>query len=552
MSRTAHFGKEAQKALVEGLNYVGNAVKSTMGPAGKTVIIQKQDKSPILTKDGISVAKELSPKDEKIKLGADLAISIAQKQMNTVGDGTTTACVLGQAIVNNGIRQIELNSDTTSINRTSLRKGIEKAKDYVIQELEKLATPIDTDERLIQVATISANGDEKLGKIVAEAYSKVGKAGVVTVEETKERNINLVFKEGMTLDRGWTSQYFVTDFENQIVEFDNPMILLCNARISNFNTLVNIIEPIVRENQPVVIIAEGFDSNVTQALVMNRIRANAKVVCIEAPGYGDRRLEILRDLGIYLGGEVAEDTIAGMKLEMFSSANLGSCEKIIVKKDETIIRGGKGDPEKIKARIETIKSLINAIKDKDQWEKDQLNKRLAALTTGVAIIQVGGSSEEEIKELKDRIDDAQWACKSALEEGFLPGAGNPLLIISDHLQQELETDNSDESLGIKIFANALKAPFKVILENAGINNENIMKEILNKNDINYGYDARGLKMTNLIESGIIDPVKATKGAVYAATSIAGLILTSDVCITEDPIEEKGLSLNMTSGLPGMM
>lgn len=552
MSRTAHFGKEAQKALVEGLNYVGNAVKSTMGPAGKTVIIQKQDKSPILTKDGISVAKELSPKDEKIKLGADLAISIAQKQMNTVGDGTTTACVLGQAIVNNGIRQIELNSDTTSINRTSLRKGIEKAKDYVIQELEKLATPIDTDERLIQVATISANGDEKLGKIVAEAYSKVGKAGVVTVEETKERNINLVFKEGMTLDRGWTSQYFVTDFENQIVEFDNPMILLCNARISNFNTLVNIIEPIVRENQPVVIIAEGFDSNVTQALVMNRIRANAKVVCIEAPGYGDRRLEILRDLGIYLGGEVAEDTIAGMKLEMFSSANLGSCEKIIVKKDETIIRGGKGDPEKIKARIETIKSLINAIKDKDQWEKDQLNKRLAALTTGVAIIQVGGSSEEEIKELKDRIDDAQWACKSALEEGFLPGAGNPLLIISDHLQQELETDNSDESLGIKIFANALKAPFKVILENAGINNENIMKEILNKNDINYGYDARGLKMTNLIESGIIDPVKATKGAVYAATSIAGLILTSDVCITEDPIEEKGLSLNMTSGLPGIM
>ena len=551
MSRTAHFGKDAQKALVEGLNYVGNAVKSTMGPAGKTVIIQKQDKLPILTKDGISVAKELSPKDEKIKLGADLAISIAQKQMNTVGDGTTTACVLGQALVNNGIRQIELASDENSINRTSLRKGIEKAKDFVINELDKIATPVDTDERLVQVATISANGDEKLGKIVAEAYSKVGKSGVVLVEETKERNINLLFKEGMTLDRGWTSQYFVTDYENQTTEFDDPFILLCNGRISNFNTLVNIIEPLVRENESVVIIAEGFDTNVTQALVMNRIRANAKLACIEAPGYGDRRLEILRDLGVYLNADVAEDPM-GMKLDTFSSANLGSCEKIIIKKDETIIRGGKGDPEKLKARVDSIKGLISATQDKDQWEKDQLNKRLAALTTGVAIIQVGGSSEEEIKELKDRVDDAQWACKSALEEGFLPGAGNPLLILSSRLEKELKLDNSDEMLGVKIFTNALKAPFKIILENAGINAENIMKEILAKNDINYGYDARNLKMVNLIESGIIDPVKATKGAIYAATSIAGLILTSDVCITEDPVEEKGLSLSMSGGLPGMM
>ena len=551
MSRTAHFGKDAQKALVEGLNYVGNAVKSTMGPAGKTVIIQKQDKLPILTKDGISVAKELSPKDEKIKLGADLAISIAQKQMNTVGDGTTTACVLGQALVNNGIRQIELASDENSINRTSLRKGIEKAKDFVISELDKIATPVDTDERLIQVATISANGDEKLGKIVAEAYSKVGKSGVVLVEETKERNINLLFKEGMTLDRGWTSQYFVNDYENQTTEFDDPFVLLCNGRISNFNTLVSIIEPLVRENESVVIIAEGFDTNVTQALVMNRIRANAKIVCIEAPGYGDRRLEILRDLGVYLNADVAEDPM-GMKLDTFSSANLGSCEKIIVKKDETIIRGGKGDPEKLKARVDSIKGLLGATQDKDQWEKDQLNKRLAALTTGVAIIQVGGSSEEEIKELKDRVDDAQWACKSALEEGFLPGAGNPLLILSNRLEKELKLDNSDEMLGVKIFTNALKAPFKIILENAGINAENIMKEILAKNDINYGYDARNLKMVNLIESGIIDPVKATKGAIYAATSIAGLILTSDVCITEDPVEEKGLSLSMSGGLPGMM
>lgn len=550
MSRTAHFGKDTQKALVEGLNYVGNAVKSTMGPAGKTVIIQKKDKLPVLTKDGISVAKELSPKDEKIKLGADLAISIAQKQMDTVGDGTTTACVLGQALVNSGIRQIELSDDTNTVNRTTLRKGIEKAKDYAIKRLEDIAIPVDTTQRLIEVATVSANGDEKLGKIVADAYAKVGKAGVVLVEETKERNINLVFKEGMTLDRGWTSQYFVTDFENQITEFNRPQILLCNGRISNFNTLVNIIEPLVKENIPVVIIAEGFDSNVTQALVMNRIRGNAKIVCIEAPGYGDRRLEILRDLGIYLGADVAEDPM-GMKLDTFSSANMGTCESIIVKKDETVIRGGKGDPEKIQNRVDSIKGLMGAMGDKDAYDKEQLNKRLAALTTGIAIIQVGGSSEEEIKELKDRVDDAQWACKSALEEGFLPGAGNPMLLISSEIEK-LEDANPDIMLGYKIFANALKAPFKTILENAGISYEPIMKAILEKNDMNYGYDARNLELVDLVKTGIIDPVKATKGAIYAATSIASLILTADVCITEDPVAENpALSLNMVGGMPPM-
>jgi len=550
MSRTAHFGKDAQKALVEGLNYVGNAVKSTLGPAGKTVIIQRKDKLPILTKDGISVAKELSPKDEKIKLGADLAISIAQKQLDSVGDGTSTACVLGQALVNNGVRQIELASDTATINRTSLKKGIEKARDYVISRLDEIATPVDTDERLIQVATISANGDEKLGKIVAEAYTKVGKSGVVTVEETKERNINLVFKEGMTLDRGWTSQYFITNYENQTAEYTNPMVLLCNARISNFKSLVNVIEPAIANGQAVILIAEGFDSNVTQGLVMNRLRNNSKIACIEAPGYGDRRLEMLRDLGVYLGAEVAEDPM-GMKLEMFSTANMGSCEKIIIKKDETIIRGGKGDPKKIKARVDSIRGVMGATKDSDQYEKDMLNKRLAALTTGVAIIQVGGSSEEEIRELKDRVDDAQWACKSALEEGFLPGAGNPILVISEELEEHFkDLTNTDELLGIKIFKNALKAPFKAILDNAGISFDNIQKEILEKKNINYGYDARNLKLVNLIDSGIIDPVKATKGAIYAATSIASLILTSDVCITEDPVENQGLSLGIEA-MPGM-
>lgn len=548
MSRTAHFGKDTQQALVEGLNYVVNATKSTMGPAGRNVIIQRKDKTPILTKDGVSVAKQLSPKDEKIKLGADLAISIAQKQMDTVGDGTTTATVLGQAIVNSGIRQIELSE--SPINRTALRRGIEKARDHVIKKLEDSATEITSKDQLIEIATVSANGDKKLGTIIAEAYNKVGKTGVVTVEETKDRDISLLFKEGMTLDRGWTSQYFVTDHDNQTVEYDNPKVLLCNSRITNFQTIIPIVNDLVEHGEAVVIIAEGYDTAVTQALVMNKLRSGIKIVAIEAPSYGERRLEILRDLGVYLDAEVGDDPM-GMKLEMLSSAHVGSCEKIIIKKDETIIRGGNGSKEKIEARIETIRGLIKATKDNDQYEKEQLNKRLAALTTGVAVIQVGGSSEEEIAELKDRVDDAQWACKSALEEGYLPGAGNSLLLFSETLESEVEVSNNDEALGVKIFANALKAPFKTIIENAGMAYEPIMKEVLNKNDIKVGYDARKLAIVNLIDQGIIDPLKAVKGAILAASSIASLILTADVCITEDKEEPAGMAFNLMGGMPGM-
>lgn len=541
MSRTAHFGESAQKALIDGLNYVANAVKTTAGPAGKTVIIQRNGKTPFLTKDGITVAKNLSPKDEKVKLGADLAISIAQKQMDTVGDGTTTATVLGQALVNAGIKQLALSENT--INRTAVKRGMEKARDYVISKLDTISTKDISSEDLIKIATISANGDEKLGKIVADAYSKVGKNGVVTVEETKERDIRLVFKEGMTFNQGWTSQYFITDDEKQLVEYDNARILLCNSKITNFNSIVKIIQPILTNGEAVVIIAEGFDTMVTQALVMNRLRSNLKVACIEAPGFGDNRLEILRDMAAYLNTTVANDPNE-LTLDAMSSANLGFCEKIIIKKDETIIRESTGNKEALEKRINIIKGLIKATKDSDQWQIDQLNKRLASLTTGVAVIQVGGSSEEEIKEVKDRIDDAQWACKAALEDGYIPGGGNSLLLIAKDLDKVVTSENYDEQIGISIVKNALSAPFKTIISNAGISYSDIIGNIYNKNDFNYGYDAKNLTFTNLIEAGIIDPTKAVKGALYAASSIAFLILTSDVCITEDPVENNSESMPM--------
>lgn len=548
MSKSAYFNKEAQDALVAGINLVGNAVKTTLGAAGRTVVIAREDKAPVITKDGVSVAKEISPKDEKVKLGADLAISVAQKQMDAVGDGTTTATVLAQAIVNAGVRQIELSEN--EVNRTALRYGIEKAKDYVIEQLNNAAVAISTDEQLNQIATVSANGDEKLGSIIAEAYRKVTKDGVVTVEETKARDISLSIREGMTFDRGWTSQFFITNQESQTVEFDNPYILLCNSKISNFSTLANVIKDVVQAQKPLLIIAESFDNTVIQGLAMNIVRSGGqlKIACVEAPGYGARRLDILRDMAIYLDAEVADDPMA-TTLEEMSSAGFGRCEKVIVKKDETIIRGGVGNPDLIAKRIEAIKGEISALKENDTYEKEQLGKRLGSLTNGIAVIQVGGSSETEIKELRDRLEDAQYSVKAALEEGYLPGGGATLLHISKDAKAVLKSDNPDEQMGIDIFVNALKAPFNTILDNAGVHYDTIAQEVLDTGIISMGYNVKTLKVANLIEDGILDPAKVVKGTVYAASSIAGVALTSSVIICEDPEENKGVSLNM---MPGMM
>ena len=547
MSRSAYFDKEAQNALVEGINLVANAVKTTLGYAGKTVVIQREDKSPLITKDGISVAKEISPRDEKVKLGADLAISVAQKQLDSVGDGTTTATVIAQAIVNAGVRQLELSENT--INRTSLRHGIEKARDYVIEKLDNMSKDIEKDEDLNNIAMVSANGDEKLGGIVAEAYRKVGKDGVVIVEETKDRDIRLEFKEGMTFDKGWTSQFFITNHENQTVEFDKPLILLCNSKISNFKSLADIIQGVLGRGQPLVIIAESFDTSVTQGLAMNIVRSGGqlKVACVEAPSYGDARLDRLRDMALYLGANVGDDPM-GIKFEAMSEADFGSCDKIIIKRDETVISGGHGNEADIKARVEAIQGEINNLKENATWEKDVLNKRLAALTTGVAVIKVGGSSEEEIKELKDRLEDAQYAVKAALEEGYLPGGGVTLLRLASEVD-ELGSNNEDELVGMTIFASALKAPFKTIVENAGLHADVVIPQVLVQAS-EYGYNVATMKVANMLEDGIIDPTKAVKGAVFAASSIASVALTSSVIICEDPKKEAGVNLNM-QGMPMM-
>ena len=496
MSRSALFNEEARKALVTGANLVADAVKATLGPKGHNVIIQNKDRAPIITKDGVSVAREIKPKDEKISIGAELVRGVAEKALNEAGDGTTTATVLAQAVIKEGLKYVNSNA-----NLTEIKRGIENGVDNVVKMLDESKLEIRDDNDLVSIATISANGDTKLGKIVAEAYSKVGKDGVVQVEESKDRDITLEVTEGMTFDRGWVSQYFITDAETKTAEFDNADILLVNSKITNFVTLANIITNPLQQGHSVVVIAESFDSEVTNAMALNKIRGGIKICLVEAPGYGDRRQELMRDLGVYLGAKVGDDAVAGTKFDLMTEIDFGHCEKIIIKQDKTIIRGGKGDPTEIAERIKEIKSSLEITKN--NYDKEKLKERLGSLTTGIATIKVGGSSEQEIKELKDRLDDAQWSVKSALEEGFVP---------------------------------------KTILENAGYSSEVYLAE-LSKEKMEVGYNVATMEKVNLVDTGIIDAKKVVRSALQAASSIAGLVLTSSVVITEDPEEKSGITLN---------
>lgn len=535
MSRSALFNEEARKALVTGANLVADAVKATLGPKGHNVIIQNKDRAPIITKDGVSVAREIKPKDEKVSIGAELVRGVAEKALNEAGDGTTTATVLAQAIIKEGLKYVNSNA-----NLIEIKRGIEHGVAAVTNMLEEYKIQIRDDNDLVSIATISANGDTKLGKIVAEAYSKVGKDGVVQVEESKDRDITLETTEGMTFDRGWVSQYFITDTESKTCEFDNADILLVNSKITNFVTLANVITNPLQQGHSVVVIAESFDSEVVNAMALNKIRGGIKICLVEAPGYGDRRQELMRDLGVYLGAKVGDDAVAGTKFDLMTEIDFGHCEKIIIKQDKTIIRGGKGDPEEIEARIKEIKSSLE--NSKSNYDKEKLKERLGSLTTGIATIKVGGSSEQEIKELKDRLDDAQWSVKSALEEGFVPGAGRTLAYLADRLQEKVKVPNDDQMIGLKILSSAMKAPFKTILENAGYSSEVYLAE-LSKEKMDIGYNVATMEKVNLVNSGIIDAKKVVRSALQAASSIAGLVLTSSVVITEDPVEKSGITLN---------
>lgn len=441
---------------------------------------------------------------------------------------TSTATVLSGAIVDEGMKYA-----TTNANLNDIRKGIEAGVAKVVEKLKEVSHEIDKPEQLYHIATISSNGDKKLGKIVADAYAKVGKDGVVSVEESKDRDITLEFTEGMRVDKGYTSPYFINDVDAGTVEYENPYIMLADCRMQNLSLLLTKLQTVANQGKPIVIIAESFDTGVLNNLILNRAKG-LNIACVDAPGYGERKTEILRDMGIYLGGRVAED-VTGVSLDNFTDADFGTCEKIIIKKDETIIRGGKGDQEEVQKRVERIKKQLEA--SEMVYEQQKLRERLGALTTGVATIRVGGSSEEEVKELKDRLDDAQWSVKSAMEEGFVPGSGRTLAYLSDHIDfdKELPDLTDDQKIGIKILKKAMKAPFETILENAD-ENPDVYALLLKDAEITEGYNVATMKKVNLVEDGVIDATKVVRCAIQAASSIASLVLTTSVVITQDPEE----------------
>lgn len=520
-------GTEAREKLIEGVNILADAVKSTLGPKGKNVVIQKTHGSPLITKDGVTVAKEIELRDNLKDMGARMVKEVASKTADIAGDGTTTATVLAQSIVKEGTKFV-----AAGMNPMDLKRGIDKAVSEVIKELDKLTTPCTTQKELEQVASISANSDESIGKLVAEAITKVGKDGVVTVENGRGLHDELEIVEGMQFDRGYLSPYFVTNSEKQLAVLENPYVLLCDHKISRVQDYVHILDEVVKEGRSLVIIAEDVEGEALATLVVNTIRGNIKACAVKAPGFGDRRKHILQDLAVLTGGSLVASDL-GLTLERVTLKELGQAGKIEVGKENTVIVSGMGDPEKIKERISYILSSIDDVTA--DYDKEKLKERAAKLSGGVAVIKVGASTEIEMKEKKDRIDDSLSAARAAVDLGIVPGGGVALVKIKNILTS-LKGKNTDQDAGIQIISRSIEEPFRQILINAGETPEVILSKIEDK-EFNYGYDASANQYGNMLELGIIDPTKVVKTALQNASSVAGLLLTTECSITFDEKKE---------------
>ena len=538
MAKDIKFNLEARDLMKQGVDQLANAVKVTLGPKGRNVIIEKKFGAPQITKDGVTVAKEVELADAFQNAGAQLVKSVASKTGDDAGDGTTTATVLAQAIVREGLRNV-----AAGANPMDLKRGIDKAVSAVVTEIKGMAEQVGDDyQKIEQVATVSANNDPEIGKLLAEAMGKVSKDGVITIEEAKSRDTTIGVVEGMQFDRGYLSPYFVTDTEKMECVMENPYILIYDKKISNLKDFLPILEPAVQTGRPLLVIAEDVESEALTTLVVNRLRTQLKICAVKAPGFGDRRKAMLQDIAILTGGLViSEDT--GLKLEQATIDMLGSSDKVTVSKDNTTIVNGHGQSEAIKDRINQIKNEIaNTTSD---YDREKLQERLAKLAGGVAVLYVGAPSEVEMKEKKDRVDDALCATRAAIEEGIIPGGGVAYI----RAQKALETlkgENADEQTGIQIIRRAIEEPLRQIVENAGLEGSVVVNEVRNgKGD--YGYNARADRYENLKASGIIDPAKVTRVALENAASIAGMFLTTE-CVICDAKEEKP---EMPMGAPGM-
>jgi chaperonin GroEL len=547
MAKQISFNTDARDALKSGVDALANAVKVTLGPKGRNVVIQKSFGAPQITKDGVTVAKEVELEDAVANMGAQMVKEVASKTNDLAGDGTTTATVLAQAMIGAGLKNV-----VAGANPMDLKRGMDQAVQVVIEDLKKNTEVIGNDfEKVQQVGAISANNDGEIGTLIADAMKRVSKDGVITVEEAKGTDTYVDEVLGMQFDRGYLSPYFVTNAENMTAEYENPYILIHDKKISNMQDIVPILEKAVGAGRPLLIIAEDIDSQALGVLVVNRLRGGLKVVAVKAPGFGDRRKAMLEDIAILTGGVVISEE-KGYKLDAAGLEHLGTAEKITVDKDNTTVVNGAGDAEQIKARINQIKQQIETTTS--DYDREKLQERLAKLAGGVAVLYVGAATEVEMKEKKDRVDDALHATRAAVEEGIVPGGG-VALVRAIRALKNLKGANDDQNIGIDIIRKALEAPLRTISNNAGVEGSVILQKVLNNNKYAFGYNARTDKFEDLKKAGVIDPTKVTRIALENANSIAGMVLTTE-CVINDKPEPAGAHDHGHShgggGMPGMM
>jgi len=542
MAKQLLFDIDARNKMKKGVDTLANAVKVTLGPKGRNVIIEKKFGTPAITKDGVSVAKEIELEDPIENMGAQMVKSVASKTADVAGDGTTTATILAQAIYAEGLKNV-----AAGANPMELKKGIDKAVSEVVKHLKGQAQTIGNNAaKLRQVATISANNDEAIGSLIAEAFEKVGKEGVITVEEAKGTETSVDVVEGMQFDRGYISPYFITDSEKMQADLEKPYILVCDRKISVMKDMIGILEKTAQSGRPLLIIAEDIDGEALATLVVNRLRGILKVAAVKAPGFGDRRKEMLQDIAILTGATVISEE-QGYKLENAGLDHLGTADSVVINKDHTTIIGGAGSKDNIQARVNQIKAQIETTTS--DYDKEKLQERLAKLAGGVAVLYVGAATEVEMKEKKDRVDDALHATRAAIEEGIVPGGGTAYLRAVEAVQK-LSSDSEAEKAGIGIIRRALAMPLKQIVRNAGLE-ENIIVQKVADGKGDFGFNARTEQYENLLESGVIDPAKVTRIAMEHAASVAGMLLTTECVVAERPKKEDAISAGKIPGMSEM-
>ncbi len=532
MAKQIVFTDEARRKIKTGVDKLSDAVKVTLGPKGRYVVLDKKFGSPTITNDGVTIAKEIELEEPFENMGAQLVREVASKTNDVAGDGTTTACVLAQSVISEGLRNI-----TAGANAIHVKKGIDKAVNLVVEEIKKISKAVNTKEEIEQIASISAN-DKEIGKLIADAMDKVGKDGVITVEEGKSAETTLDVVEGMQFDRGYISPYFVTDAERMESAYDDPYIVITDKKVSSMQDFLPLLEKIAQTGKPFVIIAEDIEGEALATLVVNKLRGTLKVVAVKAPGFGDRRKEMLQDIAVLTGGQVISEE-AGMKLDKASLEQLGQAKRVVIDKENTTIVSGHGDKKDIEKRIAQIRKQIE--ETKSDYDKEKLQERLAKLVGGVAVINVGAATETEMKTRKFKVEDAMHATRAGVEEGIVPGGGVALLRAITALEK-LKGADLDEQTGINIVKRAIEEPIRQIAENSGIDGAIVVEKIKTSKEANYGYNAESGDFCDMIKCGIVDPVKVTRSALQNASSIAGLLLTTDALVTDIPEKKEKMPM----------